>query len=84
MDDLKVGDKAWMTAVWTKGSKHNKVYSLVTEVTIISIFDDGTCLANDPEEIGMYVKLDELMPSKNVALVLALKALQHWEQTQGD
>lgn len=82
MTDFKEGDKAWMVAVFTKTKQRNKLSALIVEVIINKFFDDGTCLVTDTEDTGMYIYVNELIPHKHEAALIAIEGIDKWNDSE--
>lgn len=78
MSEIKVGDKAWTAAVWTKTAHRKKVHTLISEVTVDKVFEDGTYLVSDTENIGMYVDVKDLLDSPERAVAVSMNGLKKW------
>lgn len=76
---FKEGDKAWTSAVWSKTRTRSKLQICISEVIIEKIFEDGTCLAIDAEDVGMYLDISDLLRSKIGACVVAMNGIKKWE-----
>lgn len=78
MYEFSEGDTAWMTVVFTKTQKKDKCTALVMRVTIEKIFEDGSILVTDSENVGMYIDKHELVLCKEQAVLIAMYGLEKW------
>ena len=78
MSDLKEGSRCWMASVWIKTEDSKKVNTLITEVVINKIFEDGMALVTDAEDIEHYIKPTQLLRSKEEAVFMVKTGLNDW------
>ena len=80
MSEFKVGDKAWISSVWTKGVAKNKVMSFLAEVVVDQVYEDGMTVVTDVEGGGMYIESKDLYITKLDALLDIVKGLDRWSK----